>query len=125
MNNERGVALPFVLLFSFILFAFFIHQANLLVLEKKFFQETEELFLLDIVMNNAIRDFQREVKEEGFLQERIYNYEEGRAQVLPTPLQDSMMKVTIECKTKQNRTYKASFQYNKDNQQVNNWIEER
>ncbi|MFX3624889.1 MAG: competence type IV pilus minor pilin ComGG [Ectobacillus sp.] len=124
MRGERGFTMPAAVFFSFFIIAFLVHQANILMLEKKFYKEAEELLLLDIIMNRAVRDVKRAIHESGELKEE-YIYENGTASVAVSNMDSSVIFILIECKTTQNRTYKVSFQYNRDNQQIQNWTEER
>lgn len=120
MKNSNGFTMPGTMVFSFVLFSFLIHFANLYVLEKKFYAEGEEMLHLDILMNNGIKEVKRNTSDS---MHTTYQYEQGEARIEATG--SPVMYVTIICKTRKSRTYKASFQYNKDTQQITRWFEER
>jgi competence protein ComGG len=122
VKGEKGFTMPFTIIFSFFLFTFLIHQANLLLMEKGFYQEAEEMVILDILMHRAVQDVRNDLQTTNTIS-RTYSYEEGSADV--SARGESVISVAIECKTKQNRTYKAAFQYNKDTAKLTNWSEER
>lgn len=128
MKNENGFVLPAAVIFSFIIVAFFIHQANLLLLEKKFYAESEEITALDVLMNNTIHDFQKEIDAASSQTSNtfIFQYEEGIGEVsysidsVPT-----ILHVAVTCTTVKKRKYEVKFQYNSANGQILNWKEER
>lgn len=122
MREEKGFTMPATIIFSFFLFVFLIYEANLLMLEKKFYKEAEEMLILDVLMYRTIQDVKSDIQTAGSFS-HTYLYEEGSANV--SAAGSSIISVAIECKTKQNRTYKANFQYNKDKEQMINWSEER
>ncbi|WP_129727205.1 competence type IV pilus minor pilin ComGG [Ectobacillus funiculus] len=123
MRNERGATMPAVLIFTFLFLALFLHQVNLLLLEKRFYHETEQFFLLENIMTNAIREFQRDVQTSGI--PTAYEYEEGTARLAQSFSSSGLLQVSIHCVTKEGRAYTASFLYNKNNKQITNWMEER
>jgi len=123
MRNERGATMPAVLIFTFLFLALFLHQVNLLLLEKRFYHETEQFFLLENIMTNAIREFQHDVQTSGI--PAAYEYEEGTARLAQSLSSSGLLQVSIHCVTKEGRAYKASFLYNKNNKQITNWMEER
>lgn len=123
MRNERGATMPAVLIFTFLFLALFLHQVNLLLLEKRFYHETEQFFLLENIMTNTIREFQRDVQTSGI--PAAYEYEEGTARLAQSLSSSGLLQVSIHCVTKEGRAYKASFLYNKNNKQITNWMEER
>ena len=123
MRNERGATMPAVLIFTFLFLALFLHQVNLLLLEKRFYHETEQFFLLENMMTNAVQEFQRDVQTSNV--PAAYEYEEGTAHLAQSLSPTALLQVSIHCVTKEGRAYKASFLYNKNNKQITNWMEER
>lgn len=123
MRNERGATMPAVLIFTFLFLGLFLHQVNLLLLEKRFYHETEQFFLLENMMTNAVREFQRDVQTSGI--PAAYEYEEGTARMAQSLSPSGLLQISIHCVTKEGRAYKASFLYNRDNRQITNWMEER
>lgn len=123
MRNERGATMPAVLIFTFLFLALFLHQVNLFLLEKRFYHETEQFFLLENMMTNAVREFQRDVQTSSI--PAVYEYEEGTTRLTQSLSSAGLLQVSIHCVTKEGRTYKASFFYNRDSRQITNWMEER
>lgn len=123
MRNERGATIPAVLIFTFVFLALFLHQVNLFLLEKRFYHETEQFFVLENMMTNAVREFQRDVQISSI--PAVYEYEEGTARLTQSLFSTGLLQISIHCVTKEGRAYKASFLYNRDNRQITNWIEER
>ncbi|MDG4655561.1 competence type IV pilus minor pilin ComGG [Ectobacillus antri] len=117
--KERGFVMPVTIAFSFILLALLIHQANILLMEKRFYQEGEALLALDIIMYRALADLHTDIVN-GHVKD-TYVYEEG--QVTFAAIDSS--KYRVECRTKQNHVYKAVFSYNKETKQILIWSEER
>lgn len=123
MRNERGATIPAVLIFTFVFLALFLHQVNLFLLEKRFYHETEQFFVLENMMTNAVREFQRDVQISSI--PAVYKYEEGTARLTQSLFSTGLLQISIHCVTKEGRAYKASFLYNRDNRQITNWMEER
>lgn len=124
MRKEDGFTMPGTLLFLFLLFSFLIYQANSLVIDQMFYKDTESLFLLDEVMQQAVIDVKREIREQGESGEIFYLYEAGEV-TGNYVLEQDIAFVTLRCVVKGNRLYTASFQYNKSNDSITNWRETR
>lgn len=123
MLNERGAAMPGVLIFTFLFVALFLHQANIFLLEKQFYAETEQFFQLENMMDNALSEFKRDMQERKAAS--IYNYGDGTAHVSYQAVQPNVFSVSIECITTKKRIYEASFLYHQDTGAITNWTEER
>ncbi|MBO9129670.1 competence type IV pilus minor pilin ComGG [Bacillus sp. 165] len=126
MKNEKGFSLPVTIVFSLIIISFFMHQTNLLLLEKRFYAESEEIVALDILMHNAILDFKSTLNSFEAKKEMVFQYEDGTVAVFHSSNSISeILEVTVKCTTVKNRKYEIQFEYNQATNQIMNWKEMR
>nr|WP_280635580.1 competence type IV pilus minor pilin ComGG [Bacillus sp. 165] len=102
------------------------HQTNLLLLEKRFYAESEEIVALDILMHNAILDFKSTLNSFEAKKEMVFQYEDGTVAVFHSSNSISeILEVTVKCTTVKNRKYEIQFEYNQATNQIMNWKEMR
>ncbi|MCP8967096.1 competence type IV pilus minor pilin ComGG [Ectobacillus ponti] len=126
MKEERGAVLPAVLLFSLIFLSLFLHNWQVVRVEKQFQFEAEQYLLLDQLMANAVQEAKRALQQGTALPPAgQYEDETGKARISYQLSSASVIKVSIFCSTTRNRAYQASFLYNKEHAKLSKWAEER
>ncbi len=127
MKNEQGFILPVTIAISFLFFLVFTFQVNAYMTEKDFSKETEEIFILENLMQLGVGGIQAKLKEDiestgetGFL-----NFPNGTISYTVVPLTTTTSQITISCTTKEQRKYSASFVYDYEKKVIGSWIELR
>jgi competence protein ComGG len=127
MKNEKGYIYPVTLLLIFFLILIFHHQIDVLLLEKMFFRETEELYVLDNIMTLGVEKVVDELEELGENVETTgtISYPHGTFQywIMPVTTEESF--VTVICTTSAKRKYRANFYYHFGEKKIKNWMEYR
>jgi len=127
MRNEQGFILPVTIAISFLFFLVFTFQIYAYMTEKGFSKETEEIFILENLMQLAVGEIQAKLKEDvessettGFL-----NFPTGTISYTVVPLTTTTSQITISCTTKEQRKYSARFVYDHEKKVIGSWIELR
>ncbi|MEK5441852.1 competence type IV pilus minor pilin ComGG [Fredinandcohnia sp. FSL W7-1320] len=127
MKNEQGFILPVTIAISFLFFLVFTFQVNAYMTEKDFSKETEEIFILENLMQLGVGEIQDTLKEDvestgetGFL-----DFPNGTISYTVVPLTTTTSQITISCTTKEQRKYSARFVYDYEKKVIDSWIELR
>ena len=127
MKNEQGFILPVTIAISFLFFLVFTFQVNAYMTEKDFSKETEEIFILENLMQLGVGEIQDTLKEDvestgetGFL-----DFPNGTISYTVVPLTTTTSQITISCTTKEQRKYSARFVYDYEKKVISSWIELR
>lgn len=128
MRDEGGFILPVTIAISFLFFMVFSFQLNMYLTEKYVSKETEELLILENLMQMGVNDtlklLQRDItpiQHTGI--ER--SYPSGTTSFSVTPLTISTSKVLITCVTNNLRVYSAEILYDYETQTIVKWLEYR
>jgi competence protein ComGG len=127
MKNEKGYIYPVTLLFIFFLILVFLQQMDVFLLEKMFFQESEELYALENIMTLGVEKVVDELEElgENVQTEGTFPYPHGTFQYWIMPVSNDESFVTVICTTSANRKYRANFYYHFGEKRIKNWMEYR
>ncbi|WP_449536959.1 competence type IV pilus minor pilin ComGG [Ferdinandcohnia sp. Marseille-Q9671] len=127
MKNEHGFILPVTLAISFLFFLVFTFQVNAYLTEKSFSKETEEIMILENLMQLGIGDIRKELEDEveSFERSGFFTYPNGTITYNIASLTPINSKVTMTCTTKGKRKYSARFEYNYETKEMDSWIEIR
>ncbi|SDY50826.1 competence type IV pilus minor pilin ComGG [Bacillus sp. 166amftsu] len=124
MRNQDGFALPSTLILLFLLFSFFIYEINMLQSDQRFYKEAQQKFLLEEITDQAIISIKADLQEKEQNDVFAFQYENGEVSGRYV-FENDIIFVTLQCMTKERRSYKVNFQYDKTNKKVMNWAEER
>ncbi|MBO1626556.1 competence type IV pilus minor pilin ComGG [Bacillus arachidis] len=124
MRNQDGFALPSTLILLFLLFSFFIYEINMLQSDQRFYKEAQQKFLLEEITDQAIISIKADLQEKEQNDVFAFQYENGEVSGRYV-FENDIIFVTLQCMTKERRSYKVNFQYDKTNRKVMNWAEER
>jgi competence protein ComGG len=124
MQNERGFILPMTLIGVTVLMLFIVHQANLYITEKRFYKESEEMFELDSLMQQAVHDMKQVLQGEKINGKLEYTkaFQNGTAYV-QAELIDDLFHVRIECTTVNERKYVVRCIYDREADAITYWSE--
>lgn len=122
MRKQDGFTMPGTIIFLVLLTSFFVYETNMLLIDKKFYIEIEQKFVLEELLNRSItsikKDLQQKEKEDTF----FFQYEKGEASGNYVFENDDIL-VSLQCKIKQEVFYKVSFRYRKKDEKIFDWIE--
>ncbi|HFK1450549.1 MULTISPECIES: competence type IV pilus minor pilin ComGG [Bacillus cereus group] len=122
MRKQDGFTMPGTIIFLVLLTSFFIYETNMLLVDKKFYIEIEQKFVLEEILNRSItnikKDLQQKEKEGTF----FFSYEKGEASGNYV-FENDVILVSLQCKIKQEVFYKVSFRYRKKDEKIFDWIE--
>ncbi|HDX9626643.1 TPA: competence protein ComG [Bacillus cereus] len=122
MRKQDGFTMPGTIIFLVLLTSFFVYETNMLLIDKKFYIEIEQKFVLEELLNRSItnikKDLQQKEKEDTF----FFQYEKGEASGNYVFENDAIL-VSLQCKIKQEVFYKVSFRYRKKDEKIFDWIE--
>ncbi|CAI8778975.1 MULTISPECIES: competence type IV pilus minor pilin ComGG [Bacillus] len=124
MRKQDGFAMPGTLILLFLLFSFFIYEINMLKSDQRFYKEAQQEFLLEEIADQAVSSIKDDLQEKEQNAVFSFRYENGEASGNYV-FENEIIFVALQCMTKQNRSYKVNFQYDKINKRVMNWVEER
>lgn len=128
MKREDGYILPVTLLISILLFTLFTYQINMYVVEKKFYKETEELYVLEGLMQMGVYDIKAELADIDDLENNLqgsFTYPNGKVNYSTTLLANGLVKIAVRSSTFSGRKYAAVFYYNSIEKTITKWIEQR
>ncbi|WP_242254711.1 competence type IV pilus minor pilin ComGG [Bacillus cereus group sp. BfR-BA-01379] len=122
MRKQDGFTMPGTIIFLVLLTSFFVYETNMLLIDKKFYIEIEQKFVLEELLNRSItsikKGLQQQEKEDTF----FFQYEKGEASGNYVFENDDIL-VSLQCKIKQEVFYKVSFRYRKKDGKIFDWIE--
>ncbi|PHB29123.1 competence protein ComG [Bacillus pseudomycoides] len=124
MRKQDGFAMPGTLILLFLLFSFFIYEINMLKSDQRFYKEAQQKFLLEEIADQAVSSIKDDLQEKEQNAVFSFRYENGEASGNYV-FENEIIFVALQCMTKQNRSYKVNFQYDKINKRVMNWVEKR
>ncbi|PGS09513.1 competence type IV pilus minor pilin ComGG [Bacillus pseudomycoides] len=124
MRKQDGFVMPGTLILLFLLFSFFIYEINMLKSDQRFYKEAQQKFLLEEIADQAVSSIKDDLQEKEQNAVFSFRYENGEASGNYV-FENEIIFVALQCMTKQNRSYKVNFQYDKINKRVMNWVEER
>ncbi|CAM3939604.1 competence type IV pilus minor pilin ComGG [Bacillus mobilis] len=122
MRKQDGFMMPGTIIFLVLLTSFFVYETNMLLIDKKFYIEIEQKFVMEELLNRSItsikKDLQQKEKEDTF----FFQYEKGEASGNYVFESDDIL-VSLQCKIKKEVFYKVSFRYRKKDEKIFDWIE--
>ncbi|CAI8747658.1 competence protein ComGG [Bacillus pseudomycoides] len=92
--------------------------------DQRFYKEAQQKFLLEEIADQAVSSIKDDLQEKEQNAVFSFRYENGEASGNYV-FENEIIFVALQCMTKQNRSYKVNFQYDKINKRVMNWVEER
>jgi Tfp pilus assembly protein PilW len=124
MRTERGFILPMTLISLTLFMLIVVHQATMYITEKRFYKESEEMFELDSLMQQAFDDMKKMLQEEGVTGRTEYTkeFKNGTAHVQIEQI-DGLFHVRIECRTVTERKYVVRCIYDREADAITYWSE--
>ncbi len=117
MRKQDGFTMPGTIIFLVLLTSFFVYETNMMLIDKKFYTEIEQKFVLEELLNRSITNIKKE-KEDTF----FFPYEKGEASGNYV-FENDVILVSLQCRIKQEVFYKVSFRYRKKDGKIFDWIE--
>ncbi|MBD8071332.1 competence type IV pilus minor pilin ComGG [Bacillus sp. PS06] len=124
MKNEKGHILPTTIAISLLFIVIFIHQLNLYLLETKFNNATEDLYVLENLMMLTVKKVTSNTTANTS-ETQIMKYQQGNASFTITPLTSTSSLVIVTTSTKNGGIYSVRFTYDFSEKTITNWIELR
>ncbi|MBM6617305.1 competence type IV pilus minor pilin ComGG [Bacillus suaedaesalsae] len=124
LYNQRGYVLPLVLMVSTLLLFILAHQLSLYVTESKFYNESSEIYKMDLILQKVTKDL-KDVVADPSLKSKVYQFKEGSALLSMNYDNPSIIQVQIKVETKNNRKSSVLVHYDPVNNKITKWIEGR
>jgi hypothetical protein len=122
INNEKGHILPVTVIFSFFFIALLNHQINLYMIDQKFFDATEDLYVMENLMQITAKEVVLNTPTNTAASGKK-EFPEGTVIYTVNPISLTSSKVTITCTSKSGGEFKAEFIYDYVIKKMINWIE--
>lgn len=122
MIKQDGFTMPETIIFLILLTSFFIYETNMLLIDKKFYIEIEQKFVLEEILNESITNIRKDLRQKEKEDTFFFSYEKGEASGNYV-FENDVILVSLQCKIKQEIFYKVSFRYRKKDEKIFDWIE--
>ena len=122
MRKQDGFTMPGTIIFLILLTSFFIYETNMLLIDKKFYIEIEQKFVLEEILNRSITNIKKDLRQKEKEDNFFFSYEKGEASGNYV-FENDVILVSLQCKIKQGVFYKVSFRYRKKDEKIFDWIE--
>lgn len=122
MIKQDGFTMPGTIIFLILLTSFFIYETNMLLIDKKFYIEIEQKFVLEEILNQSITNIKKDLRQKEKEDTFFFSYEKKKASGNYV-FENDVILVSLQCKIKQEVFYKVSFRYRKKDEKIFDWIE--
>ncbi|MDR4343108.1 competence protein ComG [Bacillus anthracis] len=122
MRKQDGFTMPGTIIFLVLLTSFFVYETNMLLIDKKFYTEIEQKFVLEELLKRSITNIKKDLKKKKRKILFFFPYEKGEARGNYV-FENDVILVSLQCKIKQEVFYKVSFRYRKKDEKIFDWIE--
>ncbi|WDL91175.1 competence protein ComG [Bacillus sp. HNR-4] len=122
MRKQDGFTMPGTIIFLVLLTSFFVYETNMLLIDKKFYTEIEQKFVLEELLNRSITNIKKDLRQKEKKDTFFFSYEKGEASGNYV-FENDVILVSLQCKIKQEVFYKVSFRYRKKDEKIFDWIE--
>ncbi|RGO22333.1 competence protein ComG [Bacillus cereus] len=122
MIKQDGFTVPGTIIFLILFTSFFIYETNMLLIDKKFYIEIEQKFVLEEILNQSITNIKKDLRQKEKEDTFFFSYEKGEASGNYV-FENDVILVSLQCKIKQEVFYKVSFRYRKKDEKIFDWIE--
>ena len=122
MIKQDGFTMPGTIIFLILFTSFFIYETNMLLIDKKFYIEIEQKFVLEEILNQSITNIKKDLRQKEKEDTFFFSYEKGEASGNYV-FENDVILVSLQCKIKQEVCYKVSFRYRKKDEKILDWIE--
>ncbi|HDR7513784.1 competence type IV pilus minor pilin ComGG [Bacillus mobilis] len=122
MRKQDGFTMPGTIIFLVLLTSFFVYETNMLLIDKKFYIEIEQKFVMEELLNRSITSIKKDLRQKEKEDTFFFQYEKGEASGNYI-FENDIILVSLQCKIKQEIFYKVSFRYRKKDEKIFEWIE--
>jgi len=77
MIKQDGFTMPGTIIFLILLTSFFIYETNMLLIDKKFYIEIEQKFVLEEILNQSITNIKKDLRQKEKEDNFFFSYEKG------------------------------------------------
>lgn len=121
--NQKGYLLPTTLILLFLFSSIILHQLNMYGIEKRFYMEQEQVYLLQYLQQMASYDLLTIVGEESLEEEGLFFYEKGFARYMVTNEIEPNVVIQLHVETDKNRKRTSRLVLNKEGRRIVSWRE--
>ncbi|SIP86932.1 competence protein ComGG [Priestia flexa] len=129
LNKDRkayqaGFALPFVLAFSALFLFLLSHQLVYFVTKSTFYDEVNQRYELDYLLQKGVRDLQADVQTNNFSQESdgILTYDSGTVKYQILRQTEDSVTIQVRCATKEERQLIHTITFQRESGKVIAWV---
>ncbi|HZH58330.1 MAG TPA: competence type IV pilus minor pilin ComGG [Metabacillus sp.] len=125
MKNQRGFILPSVMVIVLFCLLIVAHISTLLISEKKFFEETKQYYLLENLMNVAVKKSLSDLKkgEVDIDDPIIFHTSYGYFSYTVSTSDEMIYEVQLICHTNENKEYTALYRFDRIKNEIIFWSE--
>ncbi|WP_078432576.1 competence type IV pilus minor pilin ComGG [Metabacillus halosaccharovorans] len=125
MRNQKGFILPSVMVIALFCLLIVAHISTILISEKTFYEETKQYYILENLMNVAVKKSLQELKSGNTVDHNsdIYHSSNGYFSYTVTTSDEVIYEVQLTCSTKETKEYTASYKFDKSKNEIIFWSE--
>ncbi|MCD7033130.1 hypothetical protein LRR81_02735 [Metabacillus sp. GX 13764] len=123
MNNQKGSIFPFTAMMSMLVFLTILHVTALHLLEKNFYFDTKQYYVLDSLMQRGVAQSLKKIKTapEALVEEEVLKT--GKVRYHITQISPGEYKTDIACETNESRKKQAYYIYSNAKGLITSWTE--
>ncbi|WP_226526455.1 competence type IV pilus minor pilin ComGG [Metabacillus niabensis] len=125
MKNQKGFILPSIMVIALFCLLIVAHISTILISEKTFYEETKQYYILENLMNVAVKKSLQELKSGNTVDHNsdIYQTSNGYFSYTVTTSDDAIYEVQLSCNTNETKEYTASYKFDKSKNEMIFWSE--
>ncbi|MFY4776298.1 competence type IV pilus minor pilin ComGG [Metabacillus sp. RGM 3146] len=123
MKNNRGSIFPFTVMIILLFFLVILHVTTVVILEKSFYSDTKQYYILDSLIQRAVNQSMKKLKsvpEETSYQETM---KEGEVAYKIINDKEGFFKVEISCETHEKKKKQSSYLFDAKKGLITSWTE--
>ncbi|MGH1158145.1 competence type IV pilus minor pilin ComGG [Bacillus mycoides] len=122
MRKQDGFVMPGTIIFLILFISFLMYETNMLLSDKKFYSEIEQIFFMEELVDRAISDIKRELQQKEKEDVFLFQYERGEVSGKYV-FENDVIIISLQCVTKQRVFYTVSFRYREKDNKIFDWVE--
>ncbi|MCV9884824.1 competence type IV pilus minor pilin ComGG [Metabacillus halosaccharovorans] len=125
MRNQKGFILPSIMVIALFCLLIVAHISTILISEKTFYEETKQYYILENLMNVAVKKSLHELENGNNVNQhnKVFHTSNGYYSYNVTTSDEVIYEVQLTCSTKETKEYTASYKYDKSKNEMIFWSE--
>ncbi|WP_026558770.1 competence type IV pilus minor pilin ComGG [Bacillus sp. J37] len=125
MRNQKGFILPSIMVIALFCLLIVAHISTILISEKTFYEETKQYYILENLMNVAVKKSLQELKSGNTVDQSngIFHTSNGSFSYDVTTSDNVIYEVQLTCSARETKEYSASYKFDKSKNEMIFWSE--